>query len=172
MRKLLGNLFVTKGKREHDESGSQEITPADRVRALRAKGGQDKSGHEVFNRKDRVRAAREKREQGETGPIKITPAARRGDCEHCGRSLERSSRILGIKQYCPTCDGPFSRRVLMRWLRAAFWGAVVTLGLGLIFYFIEAERNIETDPWVFYPVMWLVFTLIHALEKILPDLPG
>jgi hypothetical protein len=35
MRKLLGNLFVTKGKREQEESSPKEITPADRVRALR-----------------------------------------------------------------------------------------------------------------------------------------
>ena len=35
MRKLFRNLIVRMGKREQEESGSQEITPEDRVRALR-----------------------------------------------------------------------------------------------------------------------------------------
>ena len=43
MRKLLRYLAVRKGKREQDDSGPKEITPADRVRALRAKPEQDES---------------------------------------------------------------------------------------------------------------------------------
>ncbi len=35
MRKLFRNLIVRMGKREQEESGSKEITPEDRVRALR-----------------------------------------------------------------------------------------------------------------------------------------
>ncbi len=41
MRYLLGKLFVTKGKREQEDSGAKEITPADRVRALHAKREQE-----------------------------------------------------------------------------------------------------------------------------------
>ncbi len=43
-----------KGKRELDESGSKEITPADRVRALHAKRGQDDSGTKVIAPADRL----------------------------------------------------------------------------------------------------------------------
>ena len=142
-----------KGRREQDESSSEEITPADRVRALRVKHGQDKSGHEVFTPADT------------NGPV----PAKYGTCEHCGRPLEPDSRILGI-DHCPTCDGPFSRRVLMRWRTCAFWGGAITIGFGLIFYFSEAEWDIESS--FFLLGMWLVITLFVALKKILPGNPG
>ncbi len=44
MRKLLGNLFVTKGKREQDESGAKEITPADTIGPVPAKHVMKKIG--------------------------------------------------------------------------------------------------------------------------------
>ena len=44
MRKLLGNLFVTKGKREQDESGAKEITPADTIGPVSAKHVMKKLG--------------------------------------------------------------------------------------------------------------------------------
>ncbi len=59
MRKLLRNLFVTKGKREQDESNHQEISPADRVRALNAKREQDESGAKEITPADKVPAADE-----------------------------------------------------------------------------------------------------------------
>ncbi len=37
MRKLLENLFVAKGKREQDESGPKEISPADTIGSVPAK---------------------------------------------------------------------------------------------------------------------------------------
>ncbi len=59
MRKLLGKLFVTKGKREQDELGAKEFTPADRVLALDSKREQDKSGHEMISPAGIVPAAHE-----------------------------------------------------------------------------------------------------------------
>ncbi len=88
-------------------------------------------------------------------------------CEHCGRNLEPDSRILGI-EHCPTCDGPFSRRVLMRWLMAALWGALLPLGLGFFFYFFMPMENGETILLGICLVVWLLMTLIVALQKILP----
>ncbi len=72
MRKLL--KYLSAGKREQDESGLKEITPADRVRALDAKREQDQPGHEVITPADKVPAAHEKREQDESGLKEISPA--------------------------------------------------------------------------------------------------
>ncbi len=44
MRKLLENLFVTKGKREQDESGPKEISPADTIGPVPAKHVMKKFG--------------------------------------------------------------------------------------------------------------------------------
>ena len=142
-------------EREQNESGSKDITPADRVRALGAKQGQDKSGHEVFTPADTY------------GPVPV----KHGTCEHCGRPLEPESRILAI-EHCPTCDGPFSPRVLMRWRTCALWGAVMALPFGLLFFLDPTGGHPETNTWVVFFVMWLVFTLIVALHKILPELYG
>jgi hypothetical protein len=143
-----------KTKREKNKSGSKEITPADRVRALRAKQGQEKSGHEVST------------SPGTFGPVH----AKYGTCDYCGQPLEGDSPILGIV-HCPICDGPFSRRVLMRWLMAAFWGALFPLGLGFFAYFfwLTPMQNGETILLRICLVMWLLMTLIVALQKILPE---
>ncbi len=93
-----------------------------------------------------------------------------GTCEHCGQPLEGDSPILGIV-HCPNCDGPFSRRVLMRWLMAAFWGALFPLGLGFFAYFfwLTPMQNGETILLGICIVMWLLMTLIVTLQKILPE---
>ncbi len=61
MRKLL--RYMGAGKREQLESDSKEITPADRVRALRAKREPNDSSSEETTPADKVRAAYEKQER-------------------------------------------------------------------------------------------------------------
>lgn len=51
-----------KGKREQDEPGPKEITPADRVRAAHEKREQDESGLKEISPADKVRAAHEPQE--------------------------------------------------------------------------------------------------------------
>ncbi len=51
--------YLSAGKREQDESGLKEITPADRVRALDAKREQDESEHEVITPADGIRSENE-----------------------------------------------------------------------------------------------------------------
>ena len=107
-------------------------------------------------------------EQDESGPIGFDPADRVRYCEHCGRFLKRDSPILGI-EHCPTCDGPLSRRVLMRWFIAAFWGAAGALGFSLVFSFFVGDID---AIWFLSLFLWPFFTLFHALNKILPEFHG
>ena len=150
MRNLL--RYLGADKRKQGESGPKEITPA-----------------------DRVRLAHEKLERAPTGTIAGTiesiPVDRDGICESCGRPLKPDSRILGI-EHCPTCDGPFSRRVLMRWLMAAFWGAAWAFGLSVVV--ILKNGYIPDIPgfWMFPLFLWALFTLGIALHKILPESHG
>ncbi len=146
MRNLL--RYLGDGNREQDETGPKDITPA-----------------------DRVRLAHEKLERAPTGTIESIPVDRDGICESCGRPLKPDSRILGI-EHCPTCDGPFSRRVLMRWLMAAFWGAAWAFGLsvGFILKNLFMDGYIPDIPgfWMFPLFWWPLITLGIALQKILP----
>ncbi len=59
----------------------------------------------------------------------------------------------------------------MRWLLAAFWGALFPLGLGFLVYFfwLTPMQNGETILLGICLVMWLLMTLIVALQKILPE---
>ncbi len=87
MRKLLGNLFVTKGKREQDELGPKEITPADRVRALDAKREQDKSGPKEISPTDRVPVAHE--------PQDLDPPSVENDSQGTSIGLKRYAGLTG-----------------------------------------------------------------------------
>ncbi len=75
MRNLL--RYLGAGKREQDESGSKEITPADRVRSLRAKREQDELGAKEITPVDRVRAAHERAQAHEQKPPAEEPVPAR-----------------------------------------------------------------------------------------------
>ena len=146
MRNLL--RYLGDGNREQDETGPKDITPA-----------------------DRVRLAHEKPERAPTGTIESIPVDRDGICESCGRPLKPDSRILGI-EHCPTCDGPFSRRVLMRWLMAAFWGAAWAFGLSVFVILKIGYIPDNAGFWMFPLFGWAYITFLIALEKILPGSHG
>ncbi len=88
MRKLLRYLAVMMGKREQDESASKEITPADRVRALRAKREQDEPSPKEIAPADRVPAAHVKLEQDESGPEETSPPDRVSAAHHEPQDLD------------------------------------------------------------------------------------
>jgi len=69
MRKLL--RYLGAGKREQLESDSKEITPADRVRALRAKRELNDSSSRETTAELRVRAAHEKQERDKSPATSI-----------------------------------------------------------------------------------------------------
>ena len=76
-----------KSEREQNESGSKEITPADRVRALRAKQGQDKSGPKKISLAGKVRDAHE--------PQHLDPPSVENDSQETSIGLKRYAGLTG-----------------------------------------------------------------------------
>jgi rhomboid protease GluP len=90
MRKLLRYLAVRKGKREQDELGAKEITPADRVRAAQAKREQDESPVTSIN----VDASGDAELQDASGDAELQDAS--GDVE-----LQVAEFYAQLKRFTP-----------------------------------------------------------------------
>lgn len=132
MRRLLRNLFVTKSKREQDELGPKEITPADRVRALDTKHELDESGPKEISPADRVRDAHE--------PQDLDPP-----------SVENNSQgtSIGLKRYAGLTGrawGGAGGAVLLVWIQVstlksgggslgAAWGAMALAVAAAVYVF-------------------------------------
>ena len=143
MRELLNHLAVMMGIREEDESASREITPQERVRALRAKGEPDKFRQVEIS----------------------TVSAKHGTCDDCAKPLELSL-FYGIK-YCPNCaeiSDPKNVRFERHLLVSVFWGAIAAIAFSL---FIGNPEGLGV-----FAVSWAISSLIILVLSYVSDWSG
>ncbi len=145
------------GKREQDESGPKEITPADRVRAAHAKREQDESGPKEITPADRVRAADERaqaleqKSRVEEGGIPNEPVS-----EHSVDS--DGNRSSAFEEF------PARQRIAIRGfaLAVGVWIIVEVLVFGTILEPHFSGRNVsfEESPITFLFALGMGFVIV------------